>query len=356
MIKSKPLVSAIGRPAPDTLRRTNLLRLDKNERTTLFSDREFQAMMSTITPFDIVAYSELEPIYEAFTKWLNIKRENILLTSGSDAGIKAIFETFVEVGDEIINLDPNYAMFSVYAKMFGATEIVKQYNQDFSIDIEDLISSISAKTKLIVISNPGHNGITTPESDLLKVINAAERFNAIVVVDEAYFHFSKVSMLVYINEKQNILVVRTLSKAFGLAALRIGLLLGCAEIIGELYRVKLVHEVDGIAAKIAKYMIENIQVMDNYISSVREGQQVLEKRFREMDITLFPSDSNFAFFNLNRQADLLDIIEQLKLKNIYLRSPIKTPPFSNLLRITLGDAKQMNTFCDELDLILKPQL
>jgi histidinol-phosphate aminotransferase len=352
MIKAKPLVSAVDRPKPDDTERSHLMRLDKNERTTLFTESEFRGIMSTITVFDLVAYSELEPTYKAFAKWLGIGRENILLTCGSDAGIKSIYETFIQEGDEIINFDPNYAMFSVYAKLFGAREVVMQYQSDFTINIPALLNTISEKTKMVIISNPGHNGVSMPSEDILKVIDTAAKFNTLVVVDEAYFHFSEVTLLPYIYAKKNMIIVRTLSKAFGLASIRVGYLVGCAELISELYRVKLVHEIDGLSSKIARYMIEHPDIMENYVAEVSKGHCYLRQCFGEMGIKLMPSNANFVYFNLNKPIASAIIIEELKKKNIHIRTPIKTPPFNDYLRITLGSSEQMAEFCATLKEIL----
>ena len=348
MISANPLVAAINRPAPDAIQREDLMRLDKNERTTLFSKSEFDAIMATLSPFDLVAYAELEPTYEAFTKWLQIKRDNLLLTFGSDTGIKTIYETFIGEGDEVINFDPNYAMFSVYAKLFGAKEIVRHYKEDLTIDTSSLIEAISEKTKMIIISNPGHNGITTSKKEIIRIIEIASKYDTLVVLDEAYYHFSDVTLIDKITQYKNIIIVRTLSKAFGLASLRVGYLVACSELISEMYRVKLVHEIDGISAKISKYMVENTGIMENYLEAIKEGHEYLEARFSNMGVTLMPSNANFVYFHTNRQIDPFVIIEEMKKKNIYVRTPIKTKPFDSFLRITLGDVAQMKMFCDVL--------
>jgi histidinol-phosphate aminotransferase len=348
MIKSKSLVATINRPGPDTLNREELMRLDKNERTTLFTDSEFNDLMSTIRPFDLVAYSELEPTYQSFVKWLEIERDNLLLTFGSDAAIKTIFETFVGEGDEVINFEPNYAMFSVYAKLFGAKELVKLYNEDFTINIDSLINAISEKTKMVIISNPGHNGLETSKESIIRVIERAEKCNTLVVIDEAYYHFSYVTLIDRINKNKNIIIVRTLSKAFGLASLRVGYLVACSELVAEMYRVKLVHEIDGISAKISRYMVENIMIMENYLKAIEKGHEYLKARFRDMDITFMPSNANFIYFRINREIDPFFVIEELKKKRIYIRTPIKTKPFDSYLRITIGDMEQMKIFCNVL--------
>jgi histidinol-phosphate aminotransferase len=348
MIKSKKLISQVDRPAPDTLERANLYRFEKNERTTLFNSDEFDRMMQTIKPFDLVAYSELEPFYNSVCKFLNIDRKELLITSGSDQGIKSVYETFINESDEVINYTPNYAMFSVYAKMFGAKEVVKNYNKQLGIDIGELISSINEATKLIVISNPGHNGVTVPKVDIIRVLEYTRNFQTIVLVDEAYVDFSTVDMLGHINTYKNLLIVRTMSKAYGIASLRIGFLIGCSEIIAELYRVKPVHEIDGIAAKIGQYLIEHSYIKDQFVNNVNAGKKLLELRLTEMGMEVLPSDTNFVYFKLNRSLQPESVVEDLMKKNIYIKSPLGVDPFKGYLRTTVGDTEQMDHFCSEL--------
>lgn len=353
MIRSKRLISQISRPGPDTLERENLLRFEKNERTTLFSDEEFTDMMNTITPFDLVAYSELEPFYNSVVKSLSIKRENVLLTAGSDIAIKTIFETFVNEGDEVINFHPNYAMFSVYSKMFGANEITKSYNNELVIDIPDLLNTITLATRVIVISNPGHNGLTIPENDIITILEITKNTQTIVLIDEAYVDFSSVDMLKYINTYNQLVIVRTMSKAYGAASIRVGFILGCKGIINEVYKVKPVHEIDGIAAKIGKYLFEHPEIKDNHVLEVNKGKGVLYQRFDEMQIQVLKSDTNFVYFKLNENIDPNIIYEKLKLKNIYIKNPFKGNPFDNFLRTTVGTSDQMNQLCDNIGNILK---
>ena len=128
MIKSKKIISKTWRPEPDISKRSGRFRFERNERTTLFSEIEFNEMLSTLSPYEFVAYGELEPFYKKIGDWLNVDRNNILLTSGSDAGIRAVYETFVNEGDEVLISLPNYAMFSAYTSMFGGKEVQHFYD------------------------------------------------------------------------------------------------------------------------------------------------------------------------------------------------------------------------------------
>ena len=182
MIEAKSLVEKMWRPEPDTSQRFDYYRFDRNERTTLFTDEQFSNIISTLSPYDLVAYGELEPFYSKICTWLGVNRANILLTSGSDAGIRTVYETYVSEGDEVITTLPNYAMFSAYAAMFGANEIQHYYDKDLSINSNELIQKISDKTRLVVISNPGHTGTIVQEKDLMNIIKTASKCGTLVLM------------------------------------------------------------------------------------------------------------------------------------------------------------------------------
>lgn len=349
MIKSKDLVHQIDRPAPDCSTRINHYRFDRNERTTLFSDEEFQEMISQLSAYDLIAYGELEPFYEKITQWLNISRKNILLTSGSDMGIRSVFETFINKGDRVLITQPNYAMFSVYNKLFGGMEQIHWYQEDLTLNMDNLLQNLTKKVKLVVISNPSHTGKVIEQEELLEFIEKAEKQNTLVLVDEAYFHFHDESLLKYIDVYKNLIVSRTFSKAFGLASLRIGLLLTNCELINELYRVKLVHEITGVAAKIGSYMLDNLHIVNNYVKSVNEGKEVLYDRLSQLNIITHKSYSNLLFFRLPDKLNAKNLIKYMEANNIYIKGPFMNHPFTGQLRITVGDKAQMNMFCDNLE-------
>ena len=352
MITPKDLINGITRPSPDKSERSGVYRFDRNERTTTFSSEEFRKILSTLTPYDFVAYGELEAFYEKTAAWLNVERENILLTSGSDTGIKAIFETFVEKDDQVLNLLPNYAMFSVYSKMFGASEIKGHYEKNLTLNVAKFIAQINERTKIVVVSNPGHTGTVIDQRDLFRIGEAAARHDSLFVVDEAYHHFYTETMIGYINQLQNLVVARTFSKAFGLASLRIGLLIGCKELIGYLYRVKLVHEITGVAAKIGKYMLGNLHIMQNYVHAVNQGKELLYDRLPKMGFKVLRSESNFVFFEYSEQFDVLSFLFELERQKIYIKGPFTEYPFDRHLRITAGGSAQMEFLCDAIEDVL----
>ncbi len=346
MIKSKKQISKIWRPEPDSSARKDFYRFERNERTTLFSEEQFSDILANLTSYDLVAYGELEPFYEKICHWLDIARKNVLLTSGSDAGIKAVFETYVSEKDEVLVSLPNYAMFSVYASIFGAKEVKHFYEKDLKLDVDSFIKKINLNTKLIIVSNPGHTGRIVPKDEIVKIIEEGSRNNSLVLIDEAYFQFSPETMIRFINRFDNLLITRTFSKAFGLASLRIGLLISNENIISELYKVKLVHEITGLAAKIGSYMLDNLQIVDQYVDAVNKGKIILYKRLENIGFEALKSESNFLFFKTSNSINSVELKQYLEENRILIRGPFGKHPFEDHLRITIGNAKQMNYFCD----------
>ena len=355
MIKSKPLISKMWRPSPDSSERSQIFRFDRNERTTVFSDEELNNLYSSITAYDLVAYGELEPFYRKVSSFFGIERDNILLTSGSDAAIKSVFETYVSHGDEVIITLPNYAMFSVYASMFGAKETKFFHNEDLHLNIELLMDQIKSDIRMLVISNPSHTGKVIPEDKLQRLIEKAEKNSVIILLDEAYYHFYNKSMVNSINDFNNLIITRTFSKAIGLASLRIGALIANKSLINELYKVKLVHEITGFAAKVGEYIIDNRKIINTYVDQVNLGKEILQHRLAPYLSVFYKSESNFIFFKFKKEINTKKIIVFLEKNNIYIKGPFDKFPFNHHFRVTVGSEKQMILFCDFIDKFIKQQ-
>src|SRR3989338_10481624 len=131
MIEPKENVKGLIRTPPLTEKRAGrIIRLDRNEHTTPFPEEHLKKILNSIAPDEIAAYPEIGPFYAKLSKWLKVDRQEVLLTSGSDTGIRAIYEAYVEEGDEVVILSPTYEMYSVYCAMFGGKKKEIFYNED----------------------------------------------------------------------------------------------------------------------------------------------------------------------------------------------------------------------------------
>lgn len=354
MIEPKENIKRLIRVSSDCVDRVGkVIRLDKNERTTPFPEIHFKRIINSISPEEVVAYPELEPFYQKLSKWLQVNRGQLLLTSGSDTGIKAVYEVYVDKGDEVIIFPPTYAMYAVYCQMFGGIKKEVVYNKDFSLPLDKVIGAINRKTKLIVIANPNHTGTALTQAYLVKVIKAAQDTGALVLIDEAYYHFYLQTMLSYIEEFNNLIIVRSFSKAFGIAGLRIGYLVANKKLINQFYKVKLTHEITSISAKFGEYLLEHPEVIRDYVKSVNESKKYLTKAFAEMGIVALASQTNFLLLQLPKNIDSKMIVTLLRNKEISISGPFNIEPVKGYIRITIGSVEQMQFFVLALKAALK---
>jgi len=324
-------------------------RLDRNERTTPFPKEHLRNILNSITEDELVAYPEVEPFYHKLAQWLNVKREELLVASGSDTSIKMVFEVYVQEGDEVVVISPTYGMYVVYCKMFGAVTKEVFYNPDWSLPIERVIAAIGPKTKLVTIANPNHTGTIIEQEDLIKVIEAARKVNALVLIDEAYYHFYSQTMVGYVRQFDNLIIIRTFSKGFGIAPLRIGYTVSNPEIIKQLYKVKQTHDITVISAKAGSYLLDHLEVMTDYVKEVNQSKEVLYQRLPPMGFEVFKSQANFVFFKCPASVDGKKLLADLEKMRIILKGPFNNPvPFTGHLRVTVGSVQQMNMVCDEI--------
>jgi len=345
MIEPKEYIKNIFRmPSWSTSRVGKVVRLDKNERTIPFPEEHLKSIWDSISAEDVCAYPKLEPFYEKLSKWLEVGREQVLLTSGSDTAIRAVYEVYVGEGDEVVMFPPTYGMYQVYCDMFGGMKKEVFYNEDFLLPVEKALSAIGSKTKLVVIANPNHTNTSFKESELIEILTVAKNNDALVLVDEAYYHFYEKTMLSYINEFDNLIIVRTFSKAFGVASLRIGYLVSNKDIITQLYKVKLTHEISGVSARFGEYLLDHLEIMENYVKDVKKGVGYLIEEFKQLGVTTSRTCTNFLFVKLPSKVDSEKVVGLLKEKNFYISGPFSSIPLKGFVRITVGPLEQMRDF------------
>jgi len=342
MIEVKKGLKNITRAPSNTEARIGkVMRLDHNERTTSLPQEVLDAVWKTITPEEVVAYPALESTYKKLAGFAGVSREQLLMTYGSDTAIRMVFDTFLNEGDEVVFLQPTYGMFSVYTDMFGGKKISVEYDPDFSLPVERILSKMNPKTKLVIIANPNHTGTVMADKDIETVIRRGSELNCLVVVDEAYHHFYPGTVAPLIARYDNLIVIRTFSKAFGIAPLRAGYLISQAGNIQNLIKVKLTYDVTSVTAKFIEYFLDHPQIMQTYVREVEEGKALIKRECIKLGWRMLPSVTNFVFIQLPTGIDAARLVKSLEARDVWIKGPFKGVPVDGLIRITVGDAPQM---------------
>lgn len=353
MIQAKSLVTELHRHEDIGAGRTGTVLLDKNERTVPYPDATIAEIFRAITPSDLVRYPDQSPLYEKLSAFLQLSSDNILLSSGSDSAIKILFDTFISQDDEVVFLDPTYAMINVYSDMYGCASQPVSFGQDLAFDLNELLDSISESTKLVILANPNQPTGTVLNAKTIEVLlSKTAECEALLVIDEAYIEFAgQKSSLGLVEHHWNLCVLRTFSKAWGLAGVRLGFIAGPTNLIHQMRKVKPLLDINIIAIRAASYLIDNYHLVESYTEDVVNSRDLLIQKLRNNGIEVLPSKTNFIHIRPPIGINLDEIQNMMVIKGYRIRVVNETRTIlDGCLRLTVGPTQQMSQlFVDLLD-------
>jgi histidinol-phosphate aminotransferase len=307
------------------------LRLDFNENTVGCSPRVL-ACLRRLRPEQLARYPEREPVEAGVAGMLGIAAQELLLTNGVDEAIHLLCQTYLEPGDEAVIVVPTYSMYRIYVMAAGAQLVSIPAGLNFSFPVAEVCRRITARTRLIAIANPNNpTGTVAAEGDLLRIARSAP--DAAVLVDEAYFEFYGRSLLGAHKEFANLFVARTFSKAYGLAGLRMGTLVGEGEQMRAVRRVCSPYNLNAAALACLPEALADQAYIQQYVAEVRESRARLENALAALGIQFWPSQANFV---LARVGAVPAFVEQMRTRGILVRDRSSDHGCEGCVRITLG--------------------
>jgi histidinol-phosphate aminotransferase len=289
---------------------------------------------------------------KAISENLGLWEDQIIVGSGSDEILDLIAKVFVGSGEALI-LDPTFEMYRLYAGLVRGSCRSVMMTEDFRLNAQDVLGAITDKTKVIFLCSPNNpTGKQFSREDVLKVINESER---LVVLDEAYVDFAPYSLTHEAAKYNNLLVLRTFSKAFGLAGLRIGYATGDSEIIDWLRAAEGPFSVNSIAQEACRLILENRRVYASFINKTLEERKYLMAELQTLNgIKAFESDANFVLFKVfGEKGASAEVCKRLKVANIDIRDRGDLPMLSNCMRVTVSDRDSNMKFVRELEKALR---
>jgi histidinol-phosphate aminotransferase len=314
----------------------NGLRLDFNENTLGAAPRVLERLR-TLDAEELARYPEREPVERLIAQFLGVQREEVLLTNGVDETIHLVCQTYLEAGDEALVVVPTFAMYELLAASSGARVIPVAAMPDFSFPTDSLLGKINSATRLIAIANPNNpTGAVAEAKDLIRIARAAPQ--AAVLVDEAYFEFYGETILREVGIVPNLFVARTFSKAYGMAGLRIGVLVGRAEQMSMVRKAASPYNVNSVALACLPVALEDQNFVERYVAEVREGREGLQEKFRALGIRNWPSQANFVLAQFGPLAQ--QFVAEMARRGILVRDRSSDPGCAGCVRITLGTAEQ----------------
>jgi histidinol-phosphate aminotransferase len=315
------------------------LRLDFNESTIGCSPRVL-ARLRSLDAEALARYPEREPVERLVADFLGLDAAQVLLTNGVDEAIHLLCSTYLDPGDEALIVVPTFAMYAIFARAEAARLVQVLAGGNFAFPLENVLSQVNPRTRLIAVANPNNPTGTAVACDvLLKIAQAAP--HAAVLVDEAYFEFHGETILNHTPWPENLFVARTFSKAYGLAGLRIGILAGVAEQIAMVRRVASPYNVNAAALAVLPEALRDQEYVEHYIAEVRLSRAVLEQQLRTLGLHYWPSHANFVLVRVGPAH--AEFVRALRARGILVRDRNTDPGCEGCVRLTVGSREHTRT-------------
>jgi histidinol-phosphate aminotransferase len=286
-------------------------------------------------------------IKEKLSKIKGVPPQNIFLGNGSDEAIDLMYRIFCEPGrDNVIIFPPTYGMYEVCAEMNNVKLKKVNLTKDYQLDVDTIENAIDPFTKLIFICSPNNpTGNSINRADVEVILN---NFSGIVVIDEAYINYAKQkTFITELTEYPNLVVMQTLSKAWGLAGLRLGMAYASQPIIDLMNKVKYPYNINTATQLLVSDALDNIQWVNDHISITVNEREKLKTELLGLSFTehIYPSDANFL---LTKMKNASQIYKQLVEKGIIVRDRSKVVLCDDCLRITIGTSEENKLLITEL--------
>lgn len=264
-----------------------------------------------------------------------VKPENIFLGVGSDEGIDLAYRIFCRPGiDNVVAIAPSYGMYEVCADINDIEYRRVSLDDNFNFDPDTLLAATDENTKLLWICSP--NNPTGNAYPIEMILKTAQAFSGIVMVDEAYIDFSsKGSMIAYLDQCPNVIVLQTFSKAWGRAGLRLGVAYASPEIIDYYNKVKYPYNINAITQEKAIEALENVAEVKAWVDELLDNRSLLAEALEKMSCVkhIYPSDANFLLIRVDDPDCLYNFLCK---QGIIVRNRNRVEKCAGCLRITIG--------------------
>jgi histidinol-phosphate aminotransferase len=325
--------------------REGKLRLDCNENTIGCSPAVRRAL-ARMTAEQIAMYPEYEKATRRLAQHFGVRPEEMVLANGADDSLRIIMDMFLERGAKVLLFEPGFPMFRFYAELAGARIERVQIGEDMTFPFAEVMRALKRRPRVFFLANPNNpTGTVLGKSELREILRSFPE--TALVVDEAYAEFSDVTVLPWIRKFPNLLVVRTFSKAMGLAGLRLGFVFAHAKLAELCRRTQPPFPVNLAALAAAEAGLRDSEFVRRYVAAVKRSREILSGWLERRGVRVFPSATNFLYADFGARATKL--ARGLERKGILVReraSDFRRPGF---VRIGLGTVAQTKRLMRELE-------
>jgi len=324
------------------------LRLHLNENTGGCSSRVLEAIRN-IGPSDVSTYPQYREAVTATARHFGVDPDWVLLTNGLDEGILMAAVAHIAKARahdaETIIPRPAFDPYPNSTAAVGATAVWVPPGPDFAFPTQAVIDAVTPRTRMIFLNTPNNpTGQLIAVTDLARICEAAPR--AVVLIDEAYIEFGGTTFLPHLSRYPNVLLGRTFSKAYGLAGMRVGVVIGQPWALDPVRSVTLPFNINGAALTAMRAALEDTDFLPRYAAEVRESRERLYTACRRLGLQYWPSAANYVMVRVGETAPF---VEALAARKIHVRDRSKDPTTPGCVRITAGIVAHTDAVIEALD-------
>jgi histidinol-phosphate aminotransferase len=328
--------------------RDGMLRLDFNENTIGCSPKVREAIRD-LTSAAISMYPEQESVRRELATFFGVHASELLLTNGTDEALHLIVDAFVEPDDTALLVEPTFAMYRFYCELAGARIQTLRYDASMQFPLNALLAAMRNAPRIFFLANPNNpTGSVLQPAQLRRILKAATK--TLVVVDEAYFEFSGITILPWIRRHNNLVLTRTFSKAAGLAGLRLGCIFAHRSITEHFRKAQSPYPVNVAALVAARATLRDRTLLRRTLSEFRRSRRELERGLTTLGVPFFPSAANFVLLYLGPRAK--KVVKGLARQGILIRDRSSDFDGAGYVRITFGTLPQTRRVLRQLKEIL----
>ena len=340
-----PYIVPGARPVP--------VKLNQNESPYDVPSKLKKELLESFFSVQFNRYPAEQPaeLMAALEKKLGVPSGSVLVGNGSNELTYTLGMCFIHPGDPVVLPRPMFALYESMVNLHGGRVIGIAPRTDLQFDVEQILEEINThQPPLVIVTTPNNpTGLAMAHQDVLRIIEAAPGF---VVVDEAYNEFNPGPTAVDLIESHpNVIVLRTLSKAFGLAGLRLGYMVAQPALITEILKSRLPFMIDRLSEHVALSLLENQDLIDDQIQTILTNTRDLTAELQSRpELDVLPSQTNFVLFKADR--DPVSFLNDLADHGTLVRNMGGYPELKGYLRVTSGTAEENKAFLDALDSVL----
>ena len=341
-----------GKPIEDVKREYNLdrvIKLASNENPLGYSKKVKEVLINSLDNLALYPDGNATALKEALSGKLNVSTDNILIPSGSDEMIDLISKAYISPEDEVIMADITFPRYIATTEMMGGTPVIVPL-KDFTFDLDGILNKITDKTKIIWICNPNNpTGTMVTEAELVEFFDKVPE-NVLIAYDEAYREFVTrddypMDSVKFTKKYPNILIMRTFSKAYGLAGIRVAYAIGAKDIIENINKVRGPFNVNTLGQIAAIAALEDEDFVEEIYKVNLEGKNYLYEEFKKLGFEFPESETNHIYVNVERSAE--EIFVELQKRGVIIR-----PMGGTWIRVSIGTMEENKIFVEKLKEVL----